>query len=457
MNFLLSSFCENGFYEDAAEQVRRFLDLTDKVIEEYGAPFASRAAIFARDEMGMRSISQLLAARLNSESFENKRLFYATYFTRPDDVAEVFAILDSFGNKRSHALVRGAADYLKTLNGYKLDKYAMRNKDWSMVDIINVTHAYTDNIDAFYNGYAPKANTWEQLVSAASSKEERDSVWRMLVETEQLGYMALIRNLNNILDSGIDERFVCYHLVPQIENGEAIRRSKVFPYQIYTAYTNLNIMNTHVVAALEKAFRISVENMPAMSGSTCIALDVSGSMDEYISAKSRITIKEVGAVYAAAILLKNNDADMLKFGNRAKRYKFNMLQNIFKTIADMQENEECGYGTNVASVFGELNRHYDRIFLISDMQTMDYGSFGYWGVAYEDVITASGAMNDYMRLFGRTRIYSFDLSNYHTQISNPVRGDLIMLTGLSDKVFTMLYWTEKKGKKIIEYINSIEF
>ena len=454
LNFLLSSFCESGYYEDAEEQIQRFLDLTDEIIKRYGAAFVSRAAIFARDVMGMRSISQLVAARLNCEKFDNKRLFYSCFFTRPDDVAEVFSILDAFGQKRSHALVRGAADYLETLNGYKLDKYAMRRKDWSMLDIINVTHAWSRPIDDFYNGRAAKANTWEQLVSAAKTKEERDGVWRMLVETDQLGYMALIRNLNNIMDADIDEGFLFVHLVPQITDKRAIERSRIFPYQIYTAYKNLKVKNTYVVRALEEAFRKSVSNMPALSGDTCIVLDVSASMSDPISERSNISIKEAGAVYAAAILFANRGADMYKFGDICKQYKFNVLNNLFNTIREMCDNDGCGYGTNIVPVFKELNKHYDRIFIISDMQVMD-DSWGYGWLRYSrgNSYTATEAMNRYFLLFGKSTVYSFDLGHYRTQLTDPKSDNLVMMTGLSHKVFELLKFFED-GVDIVRYINT---
>lgn len=455
LNFLLSSFCESGYYEDAEEQITRFMSLTDEIIKRYGAAFASRAAIFARDKMGMRSISQLVAARLNCERFDNKRLFYACFFTRPDDVAEVFAVVDALGQKRSHALVRGAADYLETLNGYKLDKYAMRRKDWSMLDIINVTHAWSRPIDDFYNGRAAKANTWEQLVSAAKTKEERDGVWRMLVETDQLGYMALIRNLNNIMDADIDERFLFMHLVPQITDKYAIIKSRIFPYQIYTAYKNLKVKNTHVVRALEEAFRKSVSNMPALSGSTCIVLDVSGSMDVPISKRSNISIKEAGAVYAAAILFANKDSDMYKFGNTCGQYKFNVLNNLFDTIQEMCANDGCGYGTDIVPAFDALYEHYDRIFIISDMQVMDdFCSYSYGRLMRSsDGRTATEAMDRYFLLFGKSIVYSFDLGHYHTQLTHPKRDNLVMMTELSNKVFELLKFFED-GVDIVRYINT---
>ncbi len=75
----------------------------------------------------------------------------------------------------------------------------------------------------------------------------------------KLGYLALIRNLNNILEaidptkSGrFDDAIIYDYLVPQITNVDKIRKSMVFPYQIYNAYRNLKVYNFLVIAALER-------------------------------------------------------------------------------------------------------------------------------------------------------------------------------------------------------------
>ena len=46
-----------------------------------------------------------------------------------------------------------------------------------------------------------------------------------------------------------------------------------------------------------------------------------------------------------------------------------------------------------------------------------------------------------------------DCGNYSTQISNPQRGDLTMLTALNDKIFQMLNILEQGGN-IVDYINT---
>lgn len=447
LNNLFSNMLENRAYESDNQQMGRYIDLTKKMLEKYGPKFIARASVFARNELGTRSISQLTAAMLNSQKFEGKRNFYKTYMHRPDDVSEIFAILDAYGEKRSHALVRGAADYIGGLKGYQLDKYRMANKSFSMIDLINITHPKSDVVDKFYNGKLEKAGTWEQKISASTSEEEKAANWRELVESKSLGYLALIRNLNNILESGIDNGWIVEHLVSQLTDAEKIHKSLVFPFQIYTAYTNLKTKPLSLVVALDKAFRISVENVPGLDGSSLVVLDVSGSMENRFSSKSSMSIKEVCACYAAAIYLSNPGSDFIKFGTRATMKSYSRIDNVFDIINKMQDNDECGYGTYIVPVWKMLNKHYDRIFLFSDMQVMDFRN---WWTRTDD--TAVDAMNEYMRRYGRTHVYSVDAGNYSTQISNPLRGDLTLLTGFSDKVFSFIKLLEN-GENLIDYIN----
>ena len=450
LNNLFSNMLENRFYESADEQMQRYIELTKQMLAKYGPVFVARAAFFARKDLGMRSISQLTAAMLNSEQFKNKRGFYGAYMKRPDDVSEIFSILESFGEKRSHALVRGASDYLSRLNGYTIDKYAMRKKNWSMIDLINVCHPKSEVVDKFYNGTLEKSGTWEQKISASKSNEEKTQNWIELVESGNLGYLALLRNLNNILACPVTIQWVEDILCPQLTNEKKIEKSLVFPYQIYTAYKFLDACPLSVSVALDKAFRAAVKNIPGLEGTSLVVLDVSGSMEDFMSGHSKMTIKEVCACYAAAIYLANPGSEFVKFGNEAKECNYNRLDNIFNIIEKMQDNDDCGMGTNIVPVFDMLDKHYDRIFLFSDMQVMDDNG-NYWYYYYRTT-SAQDAMKKYFKRCGRSKIYSFDAGNYSTQLTNPMSGDLVMLTGLNDKIFKMLELLEQGGS-IIQYIN----
>lgn len=455
VNFLFSSMMQDGFYESADEQMDRYFDLTKRMIERHGPVFAAKAACFARQELGMRSISEFTAAMLNDYQFETKRDFYKHYFRRPDGVAEVFAAVESLGSKRSHALVRGAGDYLSSLGEYQISKYKMNGKEYNLFDLINITHAHSTAIDAYKRGTLAAADTWENRISNAGSKEARDENWREMAEKNKLGYLALIRNLNNIIEAAPSVEWIEEQVCPQIENIDAIRKSLVFPYQIYTAYKFCEQVPMCIMASLDKAFRYSVSNMPQFEGSTAIVLDVSGSMEAPISEKSRISIKEAGAVYAAAILYANPSSCFVKFGDRAREFDMSFKSNMFNLIMNMQKNDGLGYGTRVTSAFDildKVDRDFDRIFIISDMQTMDCRSW-LWSYQGTDTVSVS---NRYLAKHKKTHIYSYDLGNYHTQITSPDSGRITLLTALNEKVFDMIRMKEK-GTSLIDLINDYSY
>lgn len=445
LNFLFSSYLEDRFYETANKQTSRFIDLTKDMIDMYGAEFVAKAALFARDELGMRSVSQLTAAMLNNYQFENKRQFFANYPHRADDPAEVMAAIDCLDSKRSHALVRGFGDFISNLSPYALGKYKLNSHKYNMYDVINITHAHSDAIDAYKNNVLETPDTWEVAISTATSAENRDQEWMRLVEEQKLGYLALIRNLRNILAvSQVTRDWIKTWLVPQLVNKNSIRKSLVFPYQIYAAYKNMGD-NLVVARALEDAFLIALKNMPHLSGDTLIILDVSGSMTSPISYRSNITIREAGAVYAVCIALQSN-SDIVKFGTYAKHFKFNKNGNLFDQIAQLDSEDGLGYGTNLTAAYRCIDRKYDRIMLISDMQIMD-GRDWY----YRD--SAIDSYENYCKHFGRTPIYSFDLGNYHTQTSNPNNPDVYLCTSLSEKTLKFISLLED-GENIVDYINS---
>ena len=448
LNFICSSYLEDTFYESNKIQEKRFLELTDKMAAEYGYEFIAKAAFFARNELGMRSVSQLIAAWLNDKKFDQKRAFYANYMHRPDDVAEIFAAIDHLKGKRSHALVRGAADYLKTLSESTLAKYKLSARMYNMYDLINLTHATSLAINAYKKNILTAADTWENKIATAKNDEDRQVEWKRLVEEHKLGYMALIRNLNNILNiSNINEEWINTILVPQITNEHNIKNSLIFPYRFYTAYRNLKVKNTAVIAALEEAFRIAaVYNAPHLENSG-ILLDVSGSMQDSISDKSHITIKEVGACFAIALYIANQDCVIVKFGNRAKTCNFNRLDNPFNLIDQLCQNEYCGYGTQIIPALKELadNGTFARIFIISDMQVMDNSSF-----------YSKNAISVYHKYFYNTPVYSFDLGNYHTQILDSKYDHIHYITALNDQIFKIIGLLES-NIDLFKYINSFNY
>ena len=452
LNNLFSSFIEDGFYESRQKKMERFLELTTEVGNQLGNEFLAKTSVFARNELGMRSASQLIASYLNDKKFDNKRAYYRNFCHRPDDVAEIFGAIDMMGQKRSHATVRGCGDYLAKLNEYQLGKYKMLGKEYNMYDLINITHAKSSIVDGFMKGEIESPDTWEVKISTAKTEAERAEEWIRLVKEDKLGYLALLRNLNNILNAisitGIDGLLLIEDkIVSKLTDEASIKKSLVFPYQIYCAYKNMKAHPFMIDNALDKAFRIACGNMEKFEGKSMIMLDVSGSMENRISSRSNITIKEAGACYAAALYI-SQDCDFVKFGTDAKSCSYNKIDNVFNIISKMCEEDKCGYGTHIGMAFAKLNKHYDRIFIVSDMQVMKENPPRWY---YSQLVDGPASYNDYCKEYGDTKCYSFDLGNYKTQCANPNNRNVHLVTALNDDVFKFLYLLEN-NQSIVDYI-----
>ena len=452
LNNLFSSFIEDGFYESRQKKMERFLDLTTEVGNQLGNEFLAKTSVFARNELGMRSASQLIASYLNDKKFDNKRAYYRNFCHRPDDVAEIFGAIDMMGQKRSHATVRGCGDYLAKLNEYQLGKYKMLGKEYNMYDLINITHAKSSSVDNFMKGEIESPDTWEIKISTAKTEAERAEEWIRLVKEDKLGYLALLRNLNNILNAmsitGTDDLLLIEDkIISKLTDEASIKKSLVFPYQIYCAYKNMKSHPFMIDNALDKAFRIACGNMEKFEGKSVIMLDVSGSMEDIISSHSNITIKEVGACYAAALYI-SQDCDFVKFGTDAKSCSYNKIDNVFNIISNMCEEDKCGYGTHIGMAFAKLNKHYDRIFIVSDMQVMKEVPPRWY---YSQLVDGPANYNDYCKEYGDTKCYSFDLGNYKTQCANPNNRNVHLVTALNDDVFKFLHLLEN-NQSIVDYI-----
>lgn len=467
MNFMFSSYLADQYYESAEKQQARYMELLDAVSAQEGYDFVAKLADFARNELGMRSTSALAMAYLNDKTFDDKRKKYANFFHRPDDVAEVFGAIDAIGQKRSHALVRGAGDYLSTLKDYSLGKYKMSGRTYNMYDLINITHAWSPTIQKYKNGTLVSPDTWEVKISTAKSEEEKDQEWKRLVEEGKLGYMALLRNLRNIRESGMRAGFwtnewIFNNLLLQLTNREAIKKSMVFPYRIYACakalvrdgslYNNWGNIPIILLQALDSAFRISIENMPKLDGKSLVVLDVSGSMESPFSENSIFSIKEISAVYACAVYVGSN-CDFYKFGNHYKKQDFDKTTTVFNIIDVMMTNDDCGYGTEIVPVFEHLvdiNQSYDRIFLFSDMQVMEGSGYSYY--YHRSNATPQGILKTYYQTIGhQIPIYSFDCGNYHSQLTSPDCNCLKYITALNEKVMKFIELYES-GMSLIDYI-----
>lgn len=442
VSILLTSFANDAFYKKANATFERLIELVQKCDPE----FVAKAAVYARTEFGMRSITHVVASELakRASGKEWAAKFYESIVYRPDDMMEILSYHSKNG-KVTNAMKNGFAKAFDKFDKYKLAKYRGQTKEWKLVDVVNMVHPVpteknAEAINALIKGELKSFDTWESELSKAGQETEegdnfRTDVWTKLIQEKKLGYFALLRNIRNIVEHAPE---VLDEALTQLTNESAIKKSLVLPFRFMTAYEELNKINGPVMrkalTAVNKALDIAVQNVPQFEGETLVVLDVSSSMrgtDEKSPAK-------IGSVFSAA-LVKRNDCDFMMFDGDARYVNTNTSDSLITIISSMRFD---GGSTNFHSVFQRANRKYDRIIILSDMQG--------W-VGYHSPVSA---FNDYKKKTGANPfIYSFDLKNYGS-MQFP-ESQVFCLAGFSEKVFDIMKLLEVDKKALVNTIKSV--
>lgn len=447
---LLTSFLKDQFYRSAEEVYTDLLDLLEKV----DPVFAAKASIFARKEFGMRTITHVVAAELAqmAKGHPWTKGYFQKVIHRPDDMLEILAYtFRKYGKYIPNAMKKGFREKLVQFDAYQLAKYKKTGAAVSMVDLVNLVHPYrTEAIDQLMKGTLKPADTWETGLTQAGqeAKTEEDKgqlktmVWSDLLRNRKLGYFALLKNLRNIMEQAPE-------LIPlaceQLVNEKQIKKSLVLPFRFLTAFDEIakhrNPLGQEFLRAINEAATVSCKNVPQFEGKTLVLLDQSSSMTNLCAWHSSMTPIRVASLFAA-ILVTALNADLICFEGSA-HYELVEPGLPVLTLA-RRLNHAPGGSTNFHKPFRVMNRPYDRIIVLSDMQGWD-----------ERGTPMNAVYPDYCRTFGiRPHLYSWNINDYG-DLQFP-EDRIYCLAGWSDKVFELMGLCEQDRKAMIHKIEAVE-
>jgi hypothetical protein len=354
------------------------------------------------------------------------------------------------------------------------------NKEVKLRDALFLTHPKPANeaMKVLFGKIATETldtpYTWEtELSNAGQTGKSKKSVWEELILSGKVGYMALLRNLRNMLQEGISEE--CIRLVCKtLSDKDQVLKSKQMPYRFLSAYRSLmaeentshfsrgctapglvkGLMSpvehaNMVIDALETAIKYSVENLPMFNGEKVLVVtDVSGSMITPISPNSKVTMFDIGAMFAM-IAAKACDLGVAgMFGDRFSTLNVNLM-GILESVQDIYNREgEVGYSTNgwkVLEYAHKQNLCFDRIMIFTDCEMYGTSRRG------DDF---NERWQTYRSINPNAKLYLFNLAGYGT---SPVRvGDngVYHIAGYSDKVFDIIHRIEL-GESALDEINAI--
>ncbi len=444
VSILLTSFANDKFYEkatDTYERLKQLVKLCDK-------KFVAQAAIYARTQFGMRSITHVVASELAKYVGGEKwaKNFYTGIVYRPDDMLEILSYHTSKNGKVTNAIKNGFAKAFDKFDHYSLAKYRGEGKGFKLVDVVNLVHPKpTDKnkeaIDALIKGNLKSFDTWESQLTEAGQKatnedekaEFKKDVWVGLVKERKIGYFALLRNLRNIIEQAPE---VVNEALVMLTDEKLIKKSLVLPFRFTTAFDEIQKLSNgkivrDVLVALNKAVDIAISNVPVFDGETLVVLDVSGSMQGKPA--------QIGSLFSA-VLIKSNNADFMVFSDNAAYRNVNPMDS---TITIANSIRFASGGTNFQAIFNTANKKYDRVVILSDMQ----GWVGYNAPTVQ--------FNAYKQRVGANPfLYSFDLNGYGS-MQFPEQN-VFAIAGFSEKIFDIMKLMEVDKKALVNTIKQVE-
>lgn len=449
VSLLLTSFVNDQFYRTGGDSLKDLKTHLSKVDPK----FAAKAAIFARDKFGMRSITHALAGELTSYSqgHEWSKNFYDRVVVRVDDMTEILSYYlanktDKTKPKFPNSLKKGFAKAFDKFDAYQLAKYRGENKEVKLIDIVNLVHPVPTEknkiaLENLVKGDLKSTDTWESKLSQAGQMaldgedlgKLKADAWGELISTKKIGYFALLRNLRNIIQQAPDiVPLACQLLVDE----KMIFGSRVLPFRFKTAYDEIGALGSstivrNVQVAIATALDISCKNVPKFEGETLVVVDTSSSM--------RGKPSDIASLFAA-IIAKANNCDVMTFDTSARYCLYNPMDSVM-TIKN--SFSFSGGGTNFHNIFATANKKYDRIIILSDMQ----GWMGHY--------TPKARFDTYKKDFNcNPYVYSWDLQGLGT-LQFPEQN-VFAVAGFSEKVFDIMKWLETDKKTMYKMIDSID-
>jgi len=351
---------ESQFYEDGIEIAGRIAELVPKVEADQVAALA----VEAREQMKLRH-APLLLVREMARIATHRGLVAETLervIQRADELAEFVAIYWKDGRvPLSSQVKKGLAAAFPKFDEYQLAKYD-RGGPIKLRDVLFLCHAKPrdDKQAAAWKkliwGRLATPDTWEVALSATEGRGKREA-WERLLAENKLGALALLRNLRNLHDAGVDEALVLTAL-------RAMNTQRVLPFRFLAAARHAPQWEE----ALESAMLSSIASQEKLRGKTVLLVDVSGSMTAALSRRSEM--QRTDAAYGLAVLLR-------EIGERVSVFSFSdrLVEVPARrgfALRDAIDQSQPHSSTQLGKAVEELNRErYDRLIVITDEQAHD--------------------------------------------------------------------------------------
>jgi hypothetical protein len=359
---------EDEFYEDGQSIAKRIQETVAEILKTKNGPQkVADIAYEARTQMKLRHVPLLLVAALIHANTKETRALVAGTITRvvqrPDEMGELISLYwDGKRKMLPSQMKKGLGEAFRKFDAYACAKWNSDSAAVKLRDVLFLAHVKPANEEqtALWKKIVEKTlespDTWEVNLSGGADKKE---TFTRLLKEEKLGALALLRNLRNMQQAGVEESLIR-------EGLGKMKTERVLPFRFITAARYAPALEPE----LEKAMFKCLEGHAQLKGKTVLVVDHSGSMEAPISGKSEL--KRFDAACALAMLLREicEQVQVVSFTNDAvtvpPRRGFALRDAIF-------DAQHWG-GTHIPTAVKFADKlGYDRCIVVTDEQSHESG------------------------------------------------------------------------------------
>ncbi|RNC83142.1 MAG: TROVE domain-containing protein [Balneola sp.] len=460
----------NPFYTSEKSRIERIRSL----IAQVDPIFVAKLAVYARTKMHLRSIPLVLVTELarvhQGDSLVSNTV--SKVIQRADEITELLACYAAANertgfkklNKLSKQVQKGLGSSFNKFDEYQFAKYD-RPAEITLRDALFLVRpkAESEEKQSLFDKIADKnlatPYTWEVELSMLgtkrfASKSEKElafrNKWEELIESGKIGYMALMRNLRNILEAEVGKESI-KTVVDRLSSPGEVERSRQLPFRLLSAYREIEKVKSeyasYILDSLEVAAMHSTANLKGFGLNTrvVIACDVSGSMFYPISKNSSIQLYDVGLLLGMLMNMRSKNVITGIFGDSWKQVNLPSTNVLANTQKLNRIEGSVGYATNGYKVIKSLIKNrkvVDKVMLFTDCQMWDTrgrkNSFSTLWKEYKASIAPSA------------KLYLFDLAGYGNTPLRIENSDVFLVAGWSDKIFDVLNALEEGDSTLSE-------
>jgi len=456
--------CLNAtFYASAEDQLTKVIELCQSVEAE----FIAKTAVYCRERGFMKDMPALLCALLSVKDVALLRAIFPRVIDNGKMLRNFVQIMRSGAAGRKSlgsAPKRMVREWFEARDEEAVFKASVGQSP-SFADIVKMVHPkpksagaealYGYFIGRDYNAAAlPALIRQFEAFKAGDRLEFPDVPFQMLtaLELSKNEWAEIARhapwqmtrmNLNTFARHGVFEQAGMAELIAnRLRDPQAIRKARVFPYQLMTAYTMTDGgVPAMVREALQDAMEIAIGNVPEMAGKVYVFPDISGSMHSPVTgfrqgATSAVRCIDVAALVAAAILRRNAQAEVIPFESNVVEVDLNPRDSVM-TNAEKLAKLPCG-GTNCSAPLKWLNQRRaqgDLVVYVSDNESwVDAPQYGRFGGSRTETMKQWA---EFKRRSPQARMVCIDIQPYSTSQAAE-REDILNVGGFSDQVFDLI-------------------